>query len=43
MNSQSEKTGITVNTLLYIIKKLNGSGDFHKVFKLLSLQIRSIL
>jgi len=35
MNSQSEKIEITVNTLLYIIKKLNGSGDFHKVFKLL--------
>ena len=35
MNTAEEKITITVNTLLYIIQKLDGIGDFHKVFKIL--------
>ena len=35
MNTQAEAIAITVNTLLYIIGKLGGSADFHKVFKIL--------
>jgi len=35
MNSPSDKIAITINTLLYIIQKVGGIGDFHKVFKIL--------
>ncbi len=35
MNTTAENITITVNTLLYIIGKLGGTGDFHKVFKIL--------
>jgi len=35
MNTIAENLTITVNTLLYIIGKLGGTGDFHKVFKIL--------
>lgn len=35
MITTSEKQEITINTLLYIIQKIGGTGDFHKVFKIL--------
>jgi uncharacterized phage-associated protein len=35
MNSPAEKIAITVNTLLYIIQRIGGTGDFHKVFKMM--------
>jgi hypothetical protein len=30
-----ERTEKTVNSLLYILNKLGGTGDFHKIFKIL--------
>ncbi|TNJ36842.1 Panacea domain-containing protein [Prosthecochloris vibrioformis] len=35
MYSSEEKREIIINTLLYILQKLGGSGDSHKVFKIL--------
>lgn len=35
MYSSEEKREIIINTLLYILQKLGGCGDFHKVFKIL--------
>lgn len=35
MYSSEEKREIIINTLLYILRQLGGSGDFHKVFKIL--------
>lgn len=37
MNSPADKIATTINTLLYIIQKIGGSDDFHKVFKILYL------
>lgn len=31
----SDKVSVTVNSLLYILNKLGGNADFHKVFKIL--------
>lgn len=31
----AEKTAITIHTLLYILERIGGKGDFHKVFKIL--------
>ncbi len=31
----AEKTAITIHTLLYILQKIGGEGDYHKVFKIL--------
>lgn len=35
MISSSEKEAITIHTLLYILQKMNGNGDYHKIFKIL--------
>ena len=35
MNLPADNRDTTVNTLLYIIQKIGGKGDFHKVFKIL--------
>ena len=35
MNAQSENIAVILHTLLYVLKKLGGTADFHKVFKIL--------
>jgi len=35
MNTQSENIVVILHTLLYVLKKLGGTADFHKVFKIL--------
>ncbi|NEX14053.1 MAG: hypothetical protein C1941_05090 [Prosthecochloris sp.] len=35
MNTHSENIEVILHTLLYVLKKLGGSADFHKVFKIL--------
>jgi uncharacterized phage-associated protein len=35
MYAPEEKREIIINTLLYILQRLGGTGDFHKVFKIL--------
>lgn len=35
MITSAEKKAITIHTLLYILQKIGGKGDFHRVFKIL--------